>query len=112
MTTSLCNNGARMKSTLRIAPDRARAVSGKSIASPIPLEVRRRSAQNAAHNAELAEMIVLSTESVSGFIELLYQLRGELQPESCVESTFVDAMAVAHWRRMRYWLTKSACVVA
>jgi hypothetical protein len=93
-----------MKSTLRIAPDRARTVPGNSIAGSISHEARRRSAQNATHNAELAEMIVLPTESVPGFIELLSQLQGELQPESCVESTFVDAMAAAHWRRMRYWL--------
>jgi hypothetical protein len=104
MTISLCKNDARMKTILRIAPDRARAVPGKSITGRISPEARRRSAQNATHNAELAEMIVLSTESVPGFIELLSQLQEELQPESFVESRFVDVMAAAHWRRMRYWL--------
>lgn len=93
-----------MKAILRIDPDRAHAVPGKSIARPISPEARRRAAQNKTHNAELAEMIVLRTESVPGFIELFSQLQEELQPESCIESTFVDAMAAAHWHRMRYWL--------
>lgn len=87
-----------MNSTLRIAAKRS------GVAGPVTSEYGARSAQTATRNAMLAEMVVLSTESVPSFIELITQLQEELQPESFVENMFVEVMAVAHWRRMRLWI--------
>jgi hypothetical protein len=61
--------------------------------SNLRIAANRRSAQTATRNVILAEMIVLSSESVPSFIQLITQLQEELQPETFVESGFVEVTA-------------------
>jgi hypothetical protein len=51
----------------------------------------------------LSGTIVLKGESGERFNALLADLHAELQPQTIVEITLVENMAVARWRQMRIW---------
>jgi len=55
--------------------------------------------------------MVLYGESDDRFCALLSSLEAELHPETCIESTQTEIMAIAHWRRMRLWSLEKALYI-
>ncbi len=75
---------------------------------PVTPEGKAIVSQNALRHGILSQSVVLSSESLLAFEEILEGLRGELRPVTPIEHTAVDVMAVAHWRRIRVWCLEMA----
>jgi hypothetical protein len=75
---------------------------------PVTPEGQARSSQNATRHGLLAASVVLPSESVPGFTELLADLHELLQPENVIERRLIEVMAVADWRRSRLWCIEMA----
>jgi hypothetical protein len=58
----------------------------------------------------LAGTIVLEGESQDRFSGLLAALHEELQPQTDIETSLVENMAVARWRQMRLWGIEKAAM--
>jgi hypothetical protein len=80
----------------------ARANGAKS-RGPITPEGKLASSRNALTHGMLAGTVVLRGESEERFNLLVAALHDELQPQTTVEITLVENMAVARWRQMRIW---------
>ena len=80
----------------------ARANGAKS-RGPLTSEGKLASSRNATTHGILSGTIVLQGESEERFNALLADLHAELQPQTTVEITLVENMAVARWRQMRIW---------
>jgi hypothetical protein len=80
----------------------ARANGAKSH-GPITFEGKLASSRNATTHGMLSGTVVLTGESEDRFKALLADLHAELQPQTTVELTLVENMAVARWRQMRIW---------
>ena len=80
----------------------ARANGAKSH-GPITSEGKLASSRNATTHGMLSGTVVLTGESEDRFKALLADLHAELQPQTTVETTLVENMAVARWRQMRIW---------
>jgi hypothetical protein len=80
----------------------ARANGAKSRGPNTP-EGKLASSRNAMTHGILSGTIVLKGESEERFNALLANLHAELQPQTTVEVTLVENMAVARWRQMRIW---------
>jgi hypothetical protein len=80
----------------------ARANGAKS-RGPITSEGKLASSRNATTHGMLSGTIVLKGESEERFNALLADLHAELQPQTTVEITLVENMAVARWRQLRIW---------
>jgi hypothetical protein len=80
----------------------ARANGAKS-RGPVTSEGKLASSRNATVHGILSGTIVLKGESGERFNALLADLQAELQPQTTVEITLVENMAVARWRQMRIW---------
>jgi hypothetical protein len=80
----------------------ARANGAKS-RGPITSEGKLASSRNATTHGMLSGTIVLKGESEERFNMLLADLHAELQPQTTVEITLVENMAVARWRQLRIW---------
>ncbi len=80
----------------------ARANGAKS-RGPVTPEGKLASSRNATTHGILSGTVVLTGESEERFHALLADLHAELQPQTTVELTLVETMAVARWRQMRIW---------
>ena len=85
----------------------ARANGAKS-RGPITPEGKLASSRNAMTHGILSGTIVLQGESEERFNALLADLHAELQPQTTVEITLVENMAVARWRQLRIWGVEKA----
>lgn len=89
-----------MTSERRISANRANALKSTGPKTPTGKAV---SSKNNLRHGLLARTVVLDGESLERFTTLLYALRDELQPQTGIEATLVENMAVARWRQMRLW---------
>ena len=94
-------NGAKSRGPVTVAGRLAALANSAKSTGPVTQEGRERSAQNAIRHGILAESIVLDSESAERFSEVLSTLQDELQPNSSIESRYVETMALAEWRRLR-----------
>ena len=81
----------------------AARANGARSRGPITPEGKLASSRNATTHGILSGTIVLEGESGERFHALLGNLLEELQPQTTVEVTLVENMAVARWRQMRIW---------
>jgi len=58
----------------------------------------------------LSRAVVISGESNDRFAALLAALRDELKPQTFLENSLVDTMAVARWRLFRLWGVESTTI--
>jgi hypothetical protein len=101
-------NGAKSRGPLTEEGKRASAANSAKSTGPVTPEGKASSSQNATRHGLLADSMVLEGESEDRFCAYLSCLEDELQPEPGIESSLVETMAVAHWRRMRIWSLEKA----
>src|SRR5580704_12356212 len=94
-------NGAKSRGPITAAGKRASAANSANSTGPVTPEGKARSSQNATRHGLLSASMVLHGESDDRFSAYLSVLEDELQPAPGVESSLVETMAVAPWRRMR-----------
>jgi hypothetical protein len=94
-------NGAKSRGPVTDAGRRASQANSAKSSGPVTPEGLARSSQNSIRHGILAESVVLDSESVEGFYEVLSTLQQELQPVTSIESRYVETMALAEWRKMR-----------
>jgi hypothetical protein len=94
-------NGARSRGPVTDAGRLASQANSAKSTGPVTPEGKARSSQNAVRHGILAESVVLDSESVEGFYEVLSTLQDELQPVTSIESRYVETMALAEWRKLR-----------
>src|ERR1017187_5466787 len=70
---------------------------------PITAEGKQRSSQNALRHGLLAGQVLLEGESREAFEENLTDLVQRFQPADEVAYSFIEEMAVCHWRIRRTW---------
>jgi hypothetical protein len=76
---------------------------------PVTPEGRAISSRNSRkHGLTSKKIFVLSNESSGNFDELVDQIRDEHQPQTPVENEICVAIAHAHWRLRRLWVTECA----
>jgi hypothetical protein len=80
----------------------AARVNGAKSRGPVTPEGKL-SSRNAMTHGLLSATILLKCESEERFNALLADLHAELQPQTAVETTLVENMAVARWHQMRIW---------
>ena len=61
------------------------------------------SARNLTSHGHLAAAVVLPSESVGRFYEVLDALIAEFKPNTYTENILVENMAVSRWRQLRIW---------
>jgi hypothetical protein len=94
-----------MASDRQIAANRANAAKSTG---PRSSKGRGIAARNGTRHGMLARTIVLEGESPNRFMLLLGALQDEFQPQTCVQRSLVETMAVARWRQMRLWAIEKA----
>ena len=70
---------------------------------PVTAEGKQRSSQNALRHGLLAGQVLLEGESREAFEENLTDLVQRFQPADEVAYSFIEEMAVCHWRIRRTW---------
>ncbi len=106
MPLSSCDNQIEMRTERQIQASRA---NGARSRGPVTAEGKLNSSRNSVKHGLLAETVVLETERSDRFLEILAEVEDELQPETSIEHTLVQKMAVARWRQLRLWgMEKSA----
>jgi hypothetical protein len=96
-----------MRTESQIEASRA---NGAKSRGPVTAEGKHNSSRNAIKHGLLAETVVLKGELEERFIEVLADLEQELQPETPIECTLVEKMAVARWRQRRLWGMEKAAM--
>jgi hypothetical protein len=96
-------NGAKSRGPVTEEGKRAAVANSQNSTGPVTPEGKARVSQNATRHGLLADSMVLDGESEDRFSAYLSCLELELQPEPGIESSLVEIIAVAHWRRMRLW---------
>ena len=81
----------------------ASRANGAKSRGPVTPEGKRASSCNAITHGMLSDAVVLKDESPDLFSALLQSLLDELQPQTGIEASLVENMAVARWRQMRIW---------
>jgi hypothetical protein len=81
----------------------ASRANGAKSSGPTTPEGKLASSRNAVTHGMLSGTIVLEGESKDRFRALLAALHEELQPQTPIETSLVENMAVARWRQMRIW---------
>ena len=76
---------------------------------PVTAEGKQRSSQNALRHGLLAGQVLLEGESREAFEENLTDLVQRFQPADEVACSFIEEMAVCHWRIRRTWPSKLTC---
>ncbi len=79
-------------------------------AGPSRPKAKRNSSANAIKHGILADTIVLKSELEERFHDVLEDIENELQPETPIEYTLVEKMAVARWRQLRLWGMEKAAM--
>ena len=87
----------------------SRANGARSL-GPVTVEGKRRSSQNASRHGLLAGQVLLEDEDPEGFEDNITDLVQRFQPADEVEYSFIEEMAVCHWRLRRTW-TIEACML-
>jgi len=98
---------SRMRTERQTQASRA---NGAKSRGPITPEGKEASSRNAITHGMLADTIVLKGESQARFLEFLRSLHEELQPQTGIEASLVENMAVARWRQMRLWGMEKAAM--
>ena len=88
----------------------ASRVNGAKSRGPVTPEGKRNSSANALKHGLLAETIVLKSELEHRFLDVIAGIDQELQPETPIEHTLVEKMAVARWRQLRLWGMEKAAM--
>jgi hypothetical protein len=88
----------------------ASRTSGAKSRGPVTPEGKLASSRNAMTHGMLSATVVLEDECEERFLAFLAALHDELQPQTTVEDTLVQNMAVARWRQMRLWATEKATI--
>jgi hypothetical protein len=89
-----------MRTERQTQASRANGAKSRGPATP---EGKLASSRNATTHGMLSGTIVLEGESKDRFQSLLAALHEELQPQTPIETSLVENMAVARWRQMRVW---------
>jgi hypothetical protein len=89
---------------------RASRANGARSRGPVTDQGKRNPSRNAVKHGILAETIVLKNELTDRFLEILADLEDELQPETSIEYTLIQKMAVARWRQLRLWGMEKAAM--
>ena len=90
----------RMRTERQTQASRA---NGSKSSGPTTPEGKLASSCNATTHGMLSGTIVLEGESKDRFQTLLAALHEEVQPQTPIETSLVENMAVARWRQMRVW---------
>jgi hypothetical protein len=101
-------NGAKSAGPVTDEGKVASAANSAQSTGPLTPEGKARCSQNATRHGMLAQSIVLDSEAIPAFTDLLDDLTAELQPATPIERRLVENMAVADWRRMRLWCLEMA----
>lgn len=82
--------------------------NGARSRGPLSAESRARSARNSLKHGLTANTILLDGESQERFQQLLDDLLADLCPESTLEFSAVEEIAVALWKQRRSWAMEAA----
>jgi hypothetical protein len=82
----------------------ASRINGAKSRGPITPEGKTVSSMNSLGHGILANSLVLDSESEPRFQALLQGLIRELEPQTGIELSYVENMAVCRWRQMRIWI--------
>ncbi len=96
-----------MRTERQIQASRA---NGARSRGPVTAEGKYNSSRNATTHGLLAGAIVMKGEIEERFNEVLADLNQELHPETPIEYTLVEKMAVARWRQLRVWGMEKAAM--
>jgi hypothetical protein len=94
-----------MSSLRRIDASRA---NGAKSRGPITPKGKLTVSQNGIRHGLLARSVVLDTEDLDAFLQLLDSLIHQFNPAGPVENALIETMAVARWREMRLWAMEKA----
>jgi hypothetical protein len=81
----------------------ASRVNGAASHGPASVAGKRKSSANSARHHLLSETVVLETERLDAFDDLLAALTREFNPQTETQRCLVETMAIARWRLMRIW---------
>jgi len=101
-------NGAKSRGPITKAGKIASAANSIHSTGPVTPDGLTRSSQNSTRDGILAASVVLPSEASPAFTELFAGLQEEFQPETASERRLVEVMAVADWRRSRFWCLEMA----
>ncbi len=94
-----------MSSERRIRASRANGAKSRGPKTP---EGKRRSAANSMRHGLLANTVVLEDENAAAFTSLLAAFERDLHPQTEIQCSLVQDMAVARWRLLRLWAIERA----
>jgi len=89
----------------KLAANRANAAKSTG---PKTAEGKRNTSRNATRHGILANTILIDGESRERFAALLNSCVLQFQPETPVEHSLVERIAVAQWRQTRIWSVEAA----
>jgi len=87
-----------MATELQIQASRA---TGARSCGPVTAQGKLNSSKNNTRHGLLARTIVMDSESLEGFEQLLDSYREEFDPQTATETSLVETMAIARWRYLR-----------
>ncbi len=89
-----------MATDKQIAANRINALKSTG---PITPQGKARCSENGIRHGMLARSIVLRSESLKNFRQVLSNLEDDHQPQNATEQTLVEILAVSKWRLRRLW---------
>jgi hypothetical protein len=107
MSLSPGDNRIEMRTERQI---QASPANGARSRGPVTAQDKRNSSRNAVTHGLLSETIVLKSELTDRFLEIVADLEDELQPETSIEYTLIQKMAVARWRQLHLWGMEKAAM--
>ena len=90
----------------------AARINGAKSRGPVTPEGKLNSAASRIASGSLAKTILLEGESVDRFNALLDSLVVELNPQTEIETTLVESLAVARWRQRRIQGMEKVAILA
>jgi len=89
----------------------AARINGAKSRGPITPEGKLNSANARLRTGPLARTILLEGESAEHFAQLLESLTNELNPETDIEISLVESLAIARWRQRRIQSIERAALI-
>ena len=89
----------------RLAANRANAAKSTG---PKTIQGKLNTSRNATRHGILANTVLIQGESREQFAALLNSYTAQFQPQTPVEHSFVERVAVAQWRQNRIWAAEAA----
>lgn len=86
----------------------ASRINGAKSRGPVTARGKFNSQRANLRHAILSRTLVLGSESLDQFDQILLSLRCEFAPETAVEFSLIEIMAACQWRRMRTWALEKA----